>query len=95
MGKGFGRDKKLLSFTSALPDHLVDSVAQGNLVIVEPRRIDVPDTDFKTFFEQVYKSLFILDFVGTYSDEWKYLLVGKKKGRWCLLLVFLLFFSHE
>ncbi len=95
MGESFGCNKKLLSFTSALFDHLVDGVAQGNFVVVESCGIDVPDTDFKTFFEQVYKVLFILDFICSHSNKWKDLFVGKKKGRWCLLLVFLLFFSHQ
>ncbi len=95
MRESFGCDKKLLSFASALLDHLVDGVAQGNFVVVESRGINVPDTDFKTFFEQVYKVLFILNFVGPQTDEWKDLFVGKKKSRWCLLLVFLLFFSHQ
>ena len=92
--EGFCSDEKLLSFASPLLDHLVDGVAQGNLVVVKSCGIDVSDTDLKTLFEQSYKGLFVLDLVGSHSDKWKDLLVGEEKSRRCLLLVFLLFLSH-
>ena len=93
--EGLCGDKKLLSFASALLDHLIDGVTQGDLVVVESCSVNMSDTDLKTFFEQGYKGLFILDFVSSHTNQWKDLLVGEENSRCGLLLVFLLFFSHE
>jgi hypothetical protein len=48
--ENFCRDEKLFSFASALLDHLVDGIAQRDLIVVKPCGIDVPDTNFKNLF---------------------------------------------
>ncbi len=50
MREGFCCDKKLFSFASALLDHLVDGIAQRDLLVVKSCGIDVLDTNFKNFF---------------------------------------------
>ncbi len=95
MREGFCCDKKLFSFASALLDHLVDGIAQRDPVFVKSCGIDVPDTNFKKFVEQSYEGLFVLDLVGSHVCKWKDLLVGEEESRCLLLLVFLLFFSHQ
>lgn len=95
MRHGFGGNEKLLSLASALVDHLIDGVSQGNLVVIKPCSIDVSDANLESLFEKSYKGLLVLDLVGSHTDKWKDLLVGKKQSGNCLLLVFLLFLRHR